>query len=602
MFTLAPELASTLVNLDPTGIASTIFSIASKIHEQYGQMQSNQEICQGLEKEVGIINEIVEKLYETEQIGPCQRTLVELKKCLIECLTLIGSIGAQKDTLEKIKSFLSAKDNQEIITKLMNQLHTISDMLNLALTAQTANSVEKIMVLMAKKEAENLPSIQQCNTQINEDVNRLRADIQSITITNAGGQGGSARAEVHVHIPQPIHRNSVFLLGKLHDLKEKSQNEQEKVILRELRQLFMDNRGEKIADKKHEKTGNFSIYNEILERHNASLAYDSTDGVHILYVDYEPVSPKKEVLKKIGGMIEVLNQAALETASSASIDLPQRAVVVRKRRPSGIKNFIKEDERENTLDSLRELRKFFLSERDEGEQSANFYTYEKYLKIAYKNAELIHKANTKKHILCIDGIELDAKASAQAIYQMIERLEPEQKHFSESYMFHQYTQPAKPSPINVSDLKEFLRLVAEGEQDKAEAVLKNNLDLALIPGEVTDLSKRTFTGITGFQYAVWALDCRMWTMIRKYLPDEAAREQAKGFETGFWVKTHGVHANLNNLIQAHQTTTFGDKLVEKLAFRRGAIARAGEPMHARTALITELISKSVKRKAEERGV
>ena len=48
----------------------------------------------------------------------------------------------------------------------------------------------------------------------------------------------------------------------------------------------------------------------------------------------------------------------------------------------------------------------------------------------------------------------------------------------------------------------WVRLVAEGEQDQAEVMLKSNPNLALVPGDVTDLSKRTFTRITGFQYAV----------------------------------------------------------------------------------------------------
>jgi hypothetical protein len=85
-------------------------------------------------------------------------------------------------------------------------------------------------------------------------------------------------------------------------------------------------------------------------------------------------------------------------------------------------------------------------------------------------------------------------------------------------------------------------------------MLKSKPALALVPGDVTDLSKRTFNGITGFQYAVWALDWHMWTMIRKYLLPQEAQLQAQGFETCAWVRQHGVHANLNTLIQAYQTT------------------------------------------------
>jgi serine/threonine protein kinase len=145
---------------------------------------------------------------------------------------------------------------------------------------------------------------------------------------------------------------------------------------------------------------------------------------------------------------------------------------------------------------------------------------------------------------------------------------PEQKN--PPAVLNQFTQDKPSSPrVNAGDLKTFLKLVAEGEQDKAEIMLKRDPALSVASGDVTDLSKRTFTGITGFQYAVWALDCHMWTMIRKYLPDEAAREQAQGFETGAWVKKHGVYANLNILIQAYKTTI---NLYNSLKWNEGNIA------------------------------
>jgi len=116
---------------------------------------------------------------------------------------------------------------------------------------------------------------------------------------------------------------------------------------------------------------------------------------------------------------------------------------------------------------------------------------------------------------------------------------------------------AKPAP-KVSDSEQalFLRLVVEGEQDKAEAMLKIFPELALVSEDVTDLSKRTFKNITAFQYAVWALDWHMWTMIRKYLPIKEAKLQAEGFEAGSWVRQHGVNAQhlLEKLIKAYQTT------------------------------------------------
>ena len=75
---------------------------------------------------------------------------------------------------------------------------------------------------------------------------------------------------------------------------------------------------------------------------------------------------------------------------------------------------------------------------------------------------------------------------------------------------------------------EFLTHVTKGEQRQAEKMLKKNRYLGLAAGTVTDHANRKFNDITGFQYAVWALDWHMWTMIQKYLPEKAAQSQAQG--------------------------------------------------------------------------
>lgn len=92
--------------------------------------------------------------------------------------------------------------------------------------------------------------------------------------------------------------------------------------------------------------------------------------------------------------------------------------------------------------------------------------------------------------------------------------------------------------------------MAEGEQDKAKAMLDVNKNFALVPADVIDLSKQEFKGITGFQYAVWALDWHMWKMIRSYLTTEEAKLQCEEMDTGAWVNKHGIHANWDNLIIA----------------------------------------------------
>ena len=126
-------------------------------------------------------------------------------------------------------------------------------------------------------------------------------------------------------------------------------------------------------------------------------------------------------------------QADLEQTKKKleQLELNDRAENPSPRRPSGIKDFKKKDEKENILDALRELRKFFIGQRDSGAQSLNLETYEKYLRLASdkcvkidnKYVELIYKQKDEKHVLCIDGNELNATAAAEAILQMIKDVE-----------------------------------------------------------------------------------------------------------------------------------------------------------------------------------
>jgi serine/threonine protein kinase len=112
--------------------------------------------------------------------------------------------------------------------------------------------------------------------------------------------------------------------------------------------------------------------------------------------------------------------------------------------------------------------------------------------------------------------------------------------------------PATKKPVDGALLHQLLKLVAEGEQDQAEAMLKENPDLLLHAGDVTDLSKRTFTNITAFQYALWAMDWYMYNMLLEYMPREEATKQAEQASSGDWVSRHGETAQplIQNLIDA----------------------------------------------------
>lgn len=74
-------------------------------------------------------------------------------------------------------------------------------------------------------------------------------------------------------------------------------------------------------------------------------------------------------------------------------------------------------------------------------------------------------------------------------------------------------------------VKQFLRHIGFGEQNEAETMLKSTPNLAIASGNLTDCAKRNFKRITGFQYAILALDYHMWTMIKKYLTKEDMHTQ-----------------------------------------------------------------------------
>ena len=98
-------------------------------------------------------------------------------------------------------------------------------------------------------------------------------------------------------------------------------------------------------------------------------------------------------------------------------------------------------------------------------------------------------------------------------------------------------QVAKSKPVPISNVSpqavlQFLHHVGYGEQAEAEAMLQKDRTLALAHGDLTDCSvepktykPRTWKNITGFQYAILALDYQMWTMIQKYINTEEARKQ-----------------------------------------------------------------------------
>jgi hypothetical protein len=68
---------------------------------------------------------------------------------------------------------------------------------------------------------------------------------------------------------------------------------------------------------------------------------------------------------------------------------------------------------------------------------------------------------------------------------------------------------------------QLLEFVAQGEQDKAEALIKKCPQLLIVRTSITDWTGRTFKSISAWEYALWALDTRyMCDMMLKSIPND----------------------------------------------------------------------------------
>lgn len=113
------------------------------------------------------------------------------------------------------------------------------------------------------------------------------------------------------------------------------------------------------------------------------------------------------------------------------------------------------------------------------------------------------------------------------------------------------------SSLPQEEIQKFLHLVTwEANEEKAKAMLNQTRGLAQAYANFQDPSGRQFTSLTGFQYAVWALDWQMWEMIKSYLSFDEAQSQLQELVTRTqrdksW--QYGSHFDLNPLITALRT-------------------------------------------------
>ena len=75
------------------------------------------------------------------------------------------------------------------------------------------------------------------------------------------------------------------------------------------------------------------------------------------------------------------------------------------------------------------------------------------------------------------------------------------------------------------DSRRFLHYVVHGEHDIVRELLKKNISIIFNRGRVTDCSGRVFENISGFEYAIWALDKHMWAIMLGCLVQNQEQKQ-----------------------------------------------------------------------------
>jgi WD40 repeat protein len=152
--------------------------------------------------------------------------------------------------------------------------------------------------------------------------------------------------------------------------------------------------------------------------------------------------------------------------------------------------------------------------------------------------------------------EFTTKCSITEKPVTVSALEPHSPNFETLHAPLLFSKPSSTAtPVFKStpeQLELLLHHVAYGKQHEAEIMLLQNPALALLYGNVTDCAGRQFQQISALQYAIWALDYRMQTMLLQYMPPNEIAQQISNLNSAPWTQEHGAQISWQNLITALQ--------------------------------------------------
>lgn len=117
----------------------------------------------------------------------------------------------------------------------------------------------------------------------------------------------------------------------------------------------------------------------------------------------------------------------------------------------------------------------------------------------------------------------------------------------------------------VIDVRKLLHQVTRGEHDVVKAMLKQDINLIFKRGKVTDCSGREFENISGFEYALWALDKHMWAAMLECIPSEEVKKVFAQLIAQYnKVNTDGVTYRLNGKTITEKHFDFENTIIKEL--------------------------------------
>ncbi|HCU5990639.1 TPA: F-box protein [Legionella pneumophila] len=127
-------------------------------------------------------------------------------------------------------------------------------------------------------------------------------------------------------------------------------------------------------------------------------------------------------------------------------------------------------------------------------------------------------------------------------------------------------------------LQKFLHHVVRGEHDAWKEMLKKEIHLMYKKDQVTDRSGRTFSFISAFEYALWALDKHTWTMMLDCLPktEEGKKVLEELIAQYDKVNMKGVTYRLNGKTTTEKHFDFNNTIIKELRTQVDSINADGE--------------------------